>query len=136
MVLKETLRLYPPAVALNRLTTRSVKLGNLDVPSGTHIYIPQVAIHHDVEVWGSDANEFNPSRFADGKGHHLGGFLPFGIGPTVCIGQNLALLEAKVALAMILQRFEFTVSPSYVHAPMLLMTLQPQYGAQVLMRKI
>ncbi|RWW06779.1 hypothetical protein GW17_00029859 [Ensete ventricosum] len=37
MVLKETLRLYPPAVALNRLTTRSVKLGNLDVPSGTHI---------------------------------------------------------------------------------------------------
>ncbi|XP_072984118.1 cytochrome P450 734A1 [Typha latifolia] len=136
MVVKETLRLYPPAVALNRITTRDVKLGSLDVPAGTHIYMPTLAIHHDVEVWGADANEFNPLRFADGKGHHLGAFFPFGIGPTICVGQNLALVESKVALSMILQRFEFDVSSSYVHAPMLLMTLQPQYGAQVLFRRI
>lgn len=136
MVLKETLRLYPLAVALLRLATKDTKLGTLDIPAGTQLYIPTIAIHHDAEVWGADASEFNPLRFAEGKVHHLGSFIPFGLGPTICVGQNLALVEAKVALAMILQRFEFVVSPSYVHAPMLLLTLQPQFGAQVLFRKI
>ncbi|ONK62894.1 uncharacterized protein A4U43_C07F9230 [Asparagus officinalis] len=136
MILKETLRLYSPAVMINRLTTRNIKLSGLDIPSGTIIYMPTIAVHHDTQVWGNDANEFNPERFSANKGHHLGAFYPFGIGPTICIGQNLAMTEAKVALAMILQRFEFTISPSYVHAPMLLVTLQPQHGAQILLRKI
>lgn len=136
MILKETLRLYSPAVMINRLTTKNIRLSGLDIPSGTTIYMPTIAVHHDTQVWGDDANEFNPERFSANKGHHLGAFYPFGIGPTICIGQNLAMTEAKVALAMILQRFEFTISPSYVHAPMLLVTLQPQYGAQILLRKI
>ncbi|CAL5094871.1 unnamed protein product [Urochloa decumbens] len=136
MVLKETLRLYPPAVFLNRTATRDIKLGNLDIPAGTRLDFPIIEIHHDRDVWGTDAEEFNPLRFADGKSYHLGAYLPFGIGPTICVGQNLAMVEAKVALAMTLQRFAFTVSPSYVHAPMLTFTLQPQYGAQVLVQKV
>ncbi|XP_020087253.1 cytochrome P450 734A1 [Ananas comosus] len=137
MVLKETLRLYPPAVALNRVATRDARIGTLDIPAGTQIYMPIIAIHRDVELWGADANEFNPLRFGEDKGHYnLGTYFPFGIGPTICVGQNLALVEAKVALAMILQRYEFRISPSYVHAPMLFLTLQPQYGAQVLLHRI
>jgi cytochrome P450 len=136
MVLKETLRLYPPAVFINRTATRDIKLGELDIPAGTRLDFPIIDIHHDRDVWGTDAEEFNPLRFADGKSYHLGAYLPFGIGPTICVGQNLALVEAKVALAMTLQRFAFTVSPFYVHAPMLAFTLQPQYGAQVLVQKI
>ncbi|KAF8719800.1 hypothetical protein HU200_024557 [Digitaria exilis] len=136
MVLKETLRLYPPAVFINRTATRDIKLGKLDIPAGTRLDFPIIGIHHDGDVWGTDAEEFNPLRFADGKSYHLGAYLPFGIGPTICVGQNLAMVEAKVALAMALQRFAFTVSPSYVHAPMLVFTLQPQYGAQVLVQKI
>ncbi|KAL6910012.1 hypothetical protein ACP4OV_001270 [Aristida adscensionis] len=136
MVLKETLRLYPPAVFLSRTATRDVKLGKLDIPAGTRFDFPIIDIHRDLDVWGIDAEEFNPSRFADGKSYHLGAYFPFGIGPTICVGQNLAMLEAKVALAMTLQRFAFVVSPSYVHAPMLMLTLQPQYGAQVLVHKI
>lgn len=136
MVIKETLRLYSPAVMINRIATKDVKLGGVDVPAGTFIYMPAIAVHRDTQVWGNDANEFNPYRFSATTGHHLGSFYPFGIGPTICIGQNLAMTEAKVALAMILQRFQFAVSPSYVHAPMLLLSLQPQFGAQVLLRKI
>ncbi|KAF0926393.1 hypothetical protein E2562_024117 [Oryza meyeriana var. granulata] len=136
MVLKETLRLYPPAVLLNRTANRDAKLGKLDIPAGTQVQLPVVDIHHDVNIWGSNADEFDPSRFAEGKSYHLGEYFPFGIGPTICVGQNLAMVEAKVTLAMILQRFAFVVSPSYVHAPMLMLTLQPQYGAQVLVHKI
>jgi len=136
MVLKETLRLYPPALFINRTATRDIKLGELDIPAGTRLDFPIIDIHHDHDVWGTDAEEFNPLRFADGKSYHLGAYLPFGIGPKICVGQNLAMVEAKVALAMTLQRFAFTVSPSYVHAPMMAMTLQPQYGAQVLVQKI
>lgn len=136
MVLKETLRLYPPAVFLNRIANRDVKLGKLDIPAGTQLQLPILDIHHDVSIWGADADEFDPSRFAEGKSYHLGAYFPFGIGPTICVGQNLAMVEAKVALAMILQRFALVVSPSYVHAPMLVVTLQPQYGAQVLVHKI
>lgn len=136
MVLKETLRLYPPATFINRTATTDIKLGELDIPAGTRLDFPTIGIHHDHDIWGTDAEEFNPSRFADGKNYHLGAYLPFGIGPTICVGQNLAMVEAKVALAMTLQRFAFTVSPSYAHAPIQKFTLQPQYGAQVLVRKI
>uniref|UniRef100_A0A0E0DR95 Cytochrome P450 n=1 Tax=Oryza meridionalis TaxID=40149 RepID=A0A0E0DR95_9ORYZ len=136
MVLKETLRLYPPAMFLNRMVNRDVKLGKLDIPAGTQLHFPILDIHHDVSIWGADADEFDPSRFAEGKSYHLGAYFPFGIGPTICVGQNLTMVEAKVALAMILQRFALVVSPSYVHAPMHGVTLQPQYGAQVLVHKI
>ncbi|WVZ98486.1 hypothetical protein U9M48_043925 [Paspalum notatum var. saurae] len=136
MVLKETLRLYPPAVFINRTATRDIKLGKLDIPAGTRFDFPIVDIQRDPDVWGTDAEEFNPLRFADGKSYHLGAYLPFGIGPRICVGQNLAMVEAKVALAMTLQRFVFTVSTSYRHAPTQMFTLQPQYGAQVIIQKI
>ncbi|VAH19059.1 unnamed protein product [Triticum turgidum subsp. durum] len=136
MVLKETLRLYPPALFINRTVTRDVKLGKLDIPAGTQLNLPIIEIHHDVDIWGANAEEFDPSRFADGKSYHLGEYFPFGIGPAICVGQNLAMVEAKLALAMVLQRFAFDVPPSYVHAPMKVMTLQPQYGAQLLVHKI
>uniref|UniRef100_A0A0E0HEA3 Cytochrome P450-like n=1 Tax=Oryza nivara TaxID=4536 RepID=A0A0E0HEA3_ORYNI len=136
MVLKETLRLYPPAMFLNRMVNRDVKLGKLDIPAGTQLHFPILDIHHDVNIWGTNADEFDPSRFAEGKSYHLGAYFPFGIGPTICVGQNLTMVEEKVALAMILQRFALVVSPSYVHAPMHGVTLQPQYGAQVLAHKI
>ncbi|KAL6619257.1 hypothetical protein ACP70R_034396 [Stipagrostis hirtigluma subsp. patula] len=136
MVLKETLRLYSPSVLITRTTTRDVRLGKLDIPAGTQLDFPIIDVHRDFDVWGSDAEEFNPSRFADGKSYHLGAYFPFGIGSTICVGQNLALVEAKVALAMTLQRFAFAISPSYVHAPIMVLTLQPQYGAQVLVHKI
>ena len=136
MVLKETLRLYPPALFINRTVTRDVKLGKLDIPAGTQLNLPIIEIHHDVDIWGANAEEFDPSRFADGKSYHLGAYFPFGIGPAICVGQNRTMVEAKLALAMVLQRFALDVSTSYVHAPMKVMTLQPQYGAQLLVHKI
>ncbi|KAH9292879.1 hypothetical protein KI387_041933, partial [Taxus chinensis] len=136
MILNETLRLYPPAVFPQRQTYKPMKLGRLSIPAGIQLMLPILAIHHDPTLWGHDAEDFNPGRFCEGisrASRHPMAFMPFGLGPTMCVGQNFFLLEAKVVLAMILQRFSFVTSPSYTHAPMLLLTLRPQHGAQVIL---
>ncbi|KAL5220335.1 hypothetical protein ABZP36_025048 [Zizania latifolia] len=137
MILNETLRLYPPAVATVRRAKADVELGGYLIPRDTELLIPIMAVHHDTRLWGPDAAQFNPARFADGVARaakHSTAFIPFGLGARMCIGQNLAVLEAKLTVAIILQRFDFRLSPSYVHAPTVLMLLHPQYGAPIIFR--
>ncbi|XP_050233264.1 cytochrome P450 734A1-like [Mercurialis annua] len=135
-VIDETLRLYPPAPLLVRqVGNRSAQLGNIDIPARTQLYLPMAAIHHDPDIWGEDANEFNPLRFNESR-RHLASLFPFGIGPRICPGRNLALFEAKIVLAMIIKQFSFRLSPTYVHAPMQFISLMPQHGAQIIFNRI
>lgn len=139
MILYEVLRLYPPVVFLTRRTYKEMELGGIKYPAGVNLMLPLLFIHHDPNLWGKDAGEFNPKRFSDGISNaakHPGAFFPFGGGPRICIGQNFALLEAKMALSTILQRFSFELSPSYTHAPYTVITLHPQHGAPIRMKKI
>ncbi|KAJ8772717.1 hypothetical protein K2173_027894 [Erythroxylum novogranatense] len=135
LIINETLRLYPPSVGLGRRATKNVKLGMLEIPTGTQIIIPAIATHRDQEMWGDDANEFNPLRFNEPR-KHLASYLSFGLGPRICAGQNLALFEAKIVLAMIVRHYYFVLSPTYVHAPTMVITLQPQHGAQILFTRV
>ncbi|KAK3160055.1 hypothetical protein QOZ80_1BG0054670 [Eleusine coracana subsp. coracana] len=136
MVLHEVLRLYAPLPALHRRTYKPMELGGVRYPAGVVLALPVLCVHHDEDVWGPDAGEFRPERFADGVAGVPPAFFPFGWGPRTCVGQSFAMLEAKMGVAMILQRFELELSPSYTHAPFMTPLLQPEHGAQIKLRRL
>ncbi|KAM3222570.1 hypothetical protein P3L10_021840 [Capsicum annuum] len=129
MILYESLRLYPPIATLTRRANEDIVSGEVSIPADVLISLPVILLHHDKEIWGEDANKFNPERFKEGISSATKGqvaYFPFGWGPRICIGHNFAMLEAKMAVSMILQSFSFQLSPSYAHAPQSIITMQPQ----------
>ncbi|XP_076958186.1 cytochrome P450 CYP749A22-like [Bidens hawaiensis] len=135
MIINETLRLYPPGMAIIRKNQRQVKLGNLTVPANVILHVPVLALHHNREIWGEDAHLFKPERFSQGVSkatkNNPSAYMPFGFGPRNCVGSNFATNTAKVTLAMILQRYRFSPCPNYVHSPAHIMMLIPKNGVQV-----
>lgn len=117
LVLKETLRLYPPAtLLLPRETMRHVKIGGYDVPAGTRVAVNAWALGRDPASWGEDAEEFNPDRFEAGGAHgevdlHGAHFelVPFGAGRRICPGLAMALVNVEFALANLLCGFDWAL---------------------------
>ncbi|XP_059067296.1 cytochrome P450 CYP72A616 [Cryptomeria japonica] len=139
MILYEVLRLYPPSIISSRKAYKNMQLGNLTIPTGIELVLPTIMVHHDVQLWGKDSKEFNPLRFSEGiskASTHPNAFIGFGFGPRTCMGQNFALIEAKVILIMILQHFSFSISPTYSHAPAFVFTILPQHGAQIMFQEL
>ncbi|RYR15040.1 hypothetical protein HN51_067011 [Arachis hypogaea] len=135
IILNEVLRLYPPVLFFNRRVQKDIKMQNLSLPAGVKVTLPILLIHKDRELWGDDATEFKPERFSEGIAKATKGrlsYFPFGWGPRICIGQNFSLMEAKIFLTLLLQRFTFELSPAYAHAPVIFLTLKPMHGAQII----
>ncbi|XP_050270651.1 cytochrome P450 CYP749A22-like [Quercus robur] len=140
MIINETLRLYTPTLSVLRIVEREARLGKLILPANLSLYIPPLALHHDPQIWGEGVHLFKPERFSEGvakaTNNNIAAFFPFGMGPRTCVGMNFATNEAKIALSMILQRYAFTISPTYVHSPVQHFTLRPQHGIQVLLHPL
>jgi cytochrome P450 len=103
-VLSETMRIYPPAYVLQRVTTEDTELGGYAMPKGTDAVIWIYHLHHHPRLW-ADPSRFDPDRFsAERKGSIPdGAYLPFGLGTRTCIGKHFALMEAKLVLACTLR---------------------------------
>lgn len=110
--LKEALRLYPPAPALmSRRTTAPITLGGWTVPKGHILRITPWTLHRDEQLF-PQAGRFEPDRFLEGAPPiPKGAWMPFGVGPRVCIGQHFAQLEMALLSAMLLQRYRLAVPP-------------------------
>ena len=121
-VIKESQRLCPSAVHVNRECHEDFDLSGIHIPAGTEVVIPIYALHHDPDAW-EDPEKFDPERFRGARKdtYHPFQFLPFGGGPRNCIGMRFALLEIKIALVKILSKYKFVRSaktqvPLMLHA--------------------
>jgi cytochrome P450 len=106
MAIKEAMRLYPPAYALGRLSETENDIGGYSIPAGANVVVSQFATHRHPRFW-DDAERFEPARFTAERERerHSHAYFPFGGGPRACIGSHFAMLEAVIALAVLLQRF-------------------------------
>lgn len=99
-VVDEALRLYPPAWAISRRSTRDDVVGGVAVPAGTLAIVSPWIVHRRSESW-ADPLAFRPERFLDPEASRSG-YLPFGQGPRLCIGREFALGEMVVVLSRLL----------------------------------
>ncbi|MEU5773891.1 cytochrome P450 [Streptomyces venezuelae] len=112
MVLKESMRLYPPGPYGAREATEDMVLdgadGTYEIPAGTTVFYPFWAVHMNPDHWPEPA-KFVPERFTPEAVAQRSRFayVPFGLGPRSCEGAGLAMVEAQLTLAVLLKRFRF-----------------------------
>ncbi len=108
-VINETMRLYPAAWHMGRMNIEDDKLGEYDLPAGSHVRISPLTLHRRVDYW-VNPTEFNPERFhpLKAKAQLPYTFIPFGGGPRLCVGRNLALMEMIILLSTIVSKFEIS----------------------------
>ncbi|MCB8966639.1 MAG: cytochrome P450 [Ardenticatenaceae bacterium] len=130
MVIKEALRLYPPAWSLSgRQATTDTSIGDYFVAQNSIVFISPFVMHR-LPQYFPDPEAFIPERFTPEQEAALPRYtyLPFGGGPRVCIGNSFALMEARLILATLAQRYRFRLAPDQVVARNPQITLSPKYG--------
>jgi cytochrome P450 len=124
-VVQETLRLYPPAFAIVRVARGADEAGGIAVAPGTVVLMAPWILHRHRLLW-REPERFDPARFLPGapppERFH---YMPFGIGPRVCIGAQFALTEASLVLAKLIQTFHIERIDSDPVNPVAIVTTQP-----------
>jgi cytochrome P450 len=128
-VLKEAMRLYPPAPIITRIAAEDTELAGQAVPAGSLIFIPIFAVHRHRRLW-TDADRFDPDRFTPEReaGYTRTQFMPFGFGARTCIGMSFAMLEGIALLATLVAHARFGWDGRHVPEPISRVTLRPQGG--------
>lgn len=105
-VVDESMRLNPPVPVIAREAADEDVVAGYHIPEGTTFLLSQYLAHRDPEIW-DDPEEFNPERFAGDKQdeRHPYSYFPFGGGARMCIGRELALLEARLIISQVVRRF-------------------------------
>jgi cytochrome P450 len=130
-VIRETLRLYPPAWVLERDAIEDDHVGGYVIPAKSIVIVSPYVTHRVEGLW-PQPDTFQPERFLNGEKPADGSYIPFGLGPRSCIGAALASWEAIVLLAHLARRFRLEpVDPAPI-PPEPAVTLRP--GAPVRMR--
>ncbi len=132
-VVKEALRLYPPAyTALPRRATADVRLEGVTIARGDIIQMPTYCIHHDPR-WFPDPERFDPDRFTGPQSWPQGAYMPFGVGPRMCVAMAFATMELVLVVTTLLRSFTpIAVAEGVVPSPR--SSLRPKGGLRLTWR--
>lgn len=125
-VIKETLRLYPPAPHLAREAAGADTIGDIEIAPNTEVHLSPWLLHRQETLW-KDPGRFDPMRFLGDNAAKIDRFqfLPFGVGPRVCIGASFSMQEMTIALAVFLKAMRVAHVGQTPPVPILRITLQP-----------
>ncbi len=126
-VFAESMRLYPPAWAMGRMSTRPVTLGPYLLPPGAHIFFSQYVMHRSAEFF-PDPLRFDPTRHTpeNKAGRDKFVYFPFGGGGRQCIGESFAWMEGVLAIATIASRWQMRFLDAAPPVPQARITLRPR----------
>ncbi len=132
-VIKESMRLYPPVWVVARSLEEDDVIGGFTIPGGTWVFLSPWVTHRDPRFW-REPELFDPQRFLSGELEQQPkyAYFPFAGGPRVCIGNGFALMEAKVILAMVAQRYRMRSAPGHQVELEQTLTLRPKNGLMML----
>ena len=136
-VVKESMRLYPPAWGVGREAARECEVGGYRIPRGAQVFMMTYAVHRDPRFF-REPERFRPERWTNGEADSLPKFayFPFGGGPRLCIGNSFAMIETVIALSTIARRFSFRHAPGHAAvAPLPAMSLRLRDGLKVTVTK-
>ncbi len=135
-IIKETLRLYPAAPGVTRAPIAPTEVGGAMIPAGATLQISIYAMHRSARYW-ENPHEFDPERFTPENEKRIpkGAYLPFSAGPRVCIGNQFALMEARLILATIVGKFDFELPANYQFKAEQLLTLRAKGGLPMVVRE-
>src|SRR5256714_2172070 len=127
MVVAETMRLYPPAYAIGRLSLEDHEVGGYLIPRGSLVLISQYVMHRDPRFFPCP-EVFDPARFApEARGERPQfAYFPFGGGPRRCIGEGFAWTEGVLMLAALARRWRLRLAPGQTVEPQPRITLRPK----------
>ena len=126
-VLDETMRLYPPAFLIARAAAAPDVIAGKPVQKGDIILISPWILHRHEKLW-REPNAFDPRRFLTGTPPDRFAYLPFGVGPRVCIGAQFALVEATLSLARLMASFRVELRSNEPVMPIGVVTTQPDHA--------
>ncbi len=130
-VVNETLRLFPAAFTLVREAIVPDRIGDLELPPRSIVFIAPWVLHRHHALW-RDPAVFRPARFMpDQPPPERFAFMPFGAGPRICVGAQFAMTEAIMVLAAIVGQFRITRADTRPVLPVGIVTIQPDYAAPV-----
>lgn len=132
---EEAMRLFPPAAVIIRELQEDVHFNGYHIEKGRNAYISQWVLHRHQNLW-DEPNAFVPARmFGEARGEiDRFAYLPFGLGPRVCIGASFAMQEAAVMLALLVRAFSFTYAGMEMPKPVMRITVQPDNGMPMRLR--
>jgi cytochrome P450 len=136
-VIDETLRLYPPVAVISRESYAADEIGGYEIPAKSGVMLSPYVTHRHAGFW-HEPERFDPGRFtpAQGAARPRFAYFPFGGGPRLCIGNEFALMEAQILLAMIMQRYRVEVAPGHSVQHEIRVSLRPHQPMLMVPRQV